>query len=439
MKPATMQRLASLARFASEVNAQSRSSTILVRASGIAFNSLLAIVPLMVLFFSLFAAFQGFAQYRDQVQQWLFEQVVPARSADVLSFLEQFSERTKAVGVFSLLMLVVTSILLFDNVEKNVNAIWKIQKKRSVAQRLMIFTSVLLWGPILLTMSFISSSKIRLFGSSNSPTQIAVLEEIIFGVMPWVLTVVAFSLLMAVIPYTRVKWRSVLLGGIVGGTMWELAKLAFTYVIADFFGENPLYGSLVAFPIFLLWLYVTCAVVLFAAVVTYVAHNYESLILRRTSLRPSCRERIRLAVRMYFAVARGFLNGDQALGAKELEKLFGASSDVGEEILTNLVQTGLLATSELDDGRQRYFPAKSLAMHSLQDVALAAYHEGKPFATDESVDASDSVVVSHLHEAERVAGEILGRQTMLALLTGEALEGATTTVAGPTEHSSRSQ
>jgi len=408
--------LRGLFRFLVELWGQFNNDTVIVRASGMAYTTLLAIVPLVAVFFSVFSTFKQFAQYKETVQKWLFSQVVPARTDEITQYIEQFTSNTSALGLFSTAVLFITAILLFDNIEQNFNALWHVESSRSYTRRFMTFTSVLLWAPILIALSFYITLKIRTYLAANF---LGGLVERSLFLLPWVISVLAFFLLLKVVPATRVKWRSAMLGGAFGGTIWEVAKWGFTKTIAGSIQYNAIYGSLAVIPIFLVWLYLTWIIVLLAVEVSYVHHHYRLLVLRRTFVRPSPRERIHSALRLFVAIARAFHRGRRPPTADDLFDTLSMPSEFIAEQLRMMVRIGLLRTTDLPRDRLGYLPGRSLSSTSLGEVATAVYRE-LPVAQSPAANASFYPEMSAaLDRGEALAATSLAECDLLAILEKE--------------------
>jgi YihY family inner membrane protein len=210
--------LRGLFRFLVELWGQFNNDTVIVRASGMAYTTLLAIVPLVAVFFSVFSTFKQFAQLQGNGAEMAFQ---PGRSGadrrDHAIHRAVHFQHQRPGFVFDG-VLFITAILLFDNIEQNFNALWHVESSRSYTRRFMTFTSVLLWAPILIALSFYITLKIRTYLAANF---LGGLVERSLFLLPWVISVLAFFLLLKVVPATRVKWRSAMLGGAFGGTIWE--------------------------------------------------------------------------------------------------------------------------------------------------------------------------------------------------------------------------
>lgn len=81
-------------------------------------------------------------------------------------------------------------------------------------------------------------------------------------VLPLVLLVGIFSLLYAIIPNRRLRFRQVFPGAVFASAVWALASLAFSFYVDRFANYARLYGSLGGVVILLVWLYLTSVVLL---------------------------------------------------------------------------------------------------------------------------------------------------------------------------------
>jgi membrane protein len=82
--------------------------------------------------------------------------------------------------------------------------------------------------------------------------------------LPWILSVLAFTLVYAAVPNAVVPFRHALLGGLLVSVSFEAAKYGFGMLMAasDF---EVIYGAFAIIPVFLLWIYVTWTIILAGA------------------------------------------------------------------------------------------------------------------------------------------------------------------------------
>ncbi len=78
----------------------------------------------------------------------------------------------------------------------------------------------------------------------------------------------AFTLLYMAVPNCRVLFKSAILGGIVVALFFEGAKRGFTLFVTAFPSYELIYGAFAAFPLFLLWVFVSWIMILMGAELT---------------------------------------------------------------------------------------------------------------------------------------------------------------------------
>lgn len=242
-------------------------------AGSLTYTTLLAMVPLLTVMFSIFSAFPAFRRMRDDVQTLLFESLVPSVGAEVEVYVQQFISNAAALTTFGIIFLAVTSILLFFTVETAFNAIWRAAEPRPIITRLLSFWAVLTMTPLLLGASFSVSStvlaEIRATGDSDAG---GIVTFVLPGMFEWA----AFTLMYLTIPNRDVHWKDALLGGLVASILMELSKFGFGLYITAYPTYQTIYGALSVVPIFLFWLYTVWSIVLFGAEITATLPEYRA-------------------------------------------------------------------------------------------------------------------------------------------------------------------
>ena len=75
------------------------------------------------------------------------------------------------------------------------------------------------------------------------------------------LAFLAFLVAYTVVPYTRVRFKSAVIGAAISAVLFEVAKYLFANSVGQSVRYSTIYGSLAVIPIFLIWLYITWIVV----------------------------------------------------------------------------------------------------------------------------------------------------------------------------------
>ena len=214
-------------QFAEVTLAQFQRDKLVIRASGLAYSSLLAAVPLVAVAFAIFSAFGAFDEVKQRVQEFLFTQFLPTSQDEIVVYFNQFADGARSLGVIGSLALILTSILLLDSVESNFNDIWHVTTRRKIISKITSYTSVLVFGTLLLGASLTFSARIKAALFRDVSFDPGMLEQLGSWFFPLALSFFAFLLLYLIVPYTRVQLKSAVLGAVIGSVFWEHGKNLF--------------------------------------------------------------------------------------------------------------------------------------------------------------------------------------------------------------------
>lgn len=240
------------------------------RAASLAFTSLLSLVPLLTVSFSVFSAFPVFKGTGKLVQDFIFKNFVASSAAVIQQHIESFIAHTSQLSMSELFFLILTALLMIFNMELAFNDIWRVKKGRSGVSAFLLYWAVLtltplllgvalLFGSYLMTLPYISDTALHL-GFAHSA----------WLLVPCSLTLVGFTLLYITLPNCTVPFLPAVLGGLCATLLFELAKRGFALYLAYFPSYQLLYGALATVPIFLVWVYLSWLVILFGGVVSHV-------------------------------------------------------------------------------------------------------------------------------------------------------------------------
>lgn len=332
-----------------------------LRAMALTYISLFALVPGLVVAFSVVQAFTGMDRISARVNEFLFENLAVGARATVEPYLTKFVQNAHvtSAGLVGGALLVWSAVSLFSNVDGAVNQIWAIRRRRSLKEQAVIYWVGLTLGPLLLAASVMAGHTAREFLAGTGVGFLARAASA-------VLTCASFGVLYLIIPNTKVSVRAAGLGGLVAGVAWELAKWGYTFAVARIFRYQVIYGSVAAIPIFLLWLYVSWAILLFGARLSYV-FQYASVLIQGAPHPGSRTGREILAGRVMLAVARAFDAGERPPDGGELATLVGLQAEDAGEAIAALRQGGLVVP--VSEGG--LVPSRPLERITLEDVRRA--------------------------------------------------------------------
>lgn len=313
---------------------------IAIRASGLAYASLLAIVPLMAVVISVFSAIRAFDDVEQRVRQFLVEQFVAARHAEVEQWIERLTDGASRLGLLGFLLLIVTSILLLSAIETNFNQIWRVARHRTWLSRVTSYTSVLVLGSIFVGASLTLSARLQAILVTHGPLDPGIVAWFNAWAVPFFLSSLAFLVAYLVVPNASVSFKSALIGAVIGGILFELGKFVFARTTGASVNLSVLYGSLAALPIFLIWLYYTWVIVLIGLEIAY-THQYQGA-QSRPSFQEHGLEGIHTSLDVYLAVASHFVLGGEAPTTDALSRELSIPSDRTALALRRLADGGLV-------------------------------------------------------------------------------------------------
>ncbi len=240
------------------------------RASALTFTSLLAIVPLMSVSFTILSAFPVFHSVQKPLQDFIFQNFVPATGEVVKNYLQSFTAQASQLSVWGLAFLFVTAILLMYTIERAMNQIWRVQVRRKGISAFLLYWAILSLTPLLMGLSLILSSYLMsapLF--LGTAMKIGVTKAVLINWLPFGLAIIAFTLLYVVVPNCKVSLRHGFFGALLAAILFELAKLGFTFYLSRYQTYQLLYGAFATVPIFFLWVYWVWVIVLIGGEVAH--------------------------------------------------------------------------------------------------------------------------------------------------------------------------
>lgn len=339
-----------------------------IRASGLAYSSLLATVPLVAVLFALFSAFGAFDDVKVKVEDLLIDHFLPTQKEELVTYLNDFTEAARSLGLPGFILLILTAILLLDTIESNFNDIWHVRRRRRMVSKITSYTSVLVFGTLFLGASLSMSAKIKTEIFTGSILDRSFVNWALDWGLTLSLTLSGFLLMYLIVPNTRVRFKSAALGALVGGLLWELGKNLFANSIGRSVKYSTIYGSLAAFPIFLVWLYVTWVILLLGLEIAFTHQHFKVLERERATNDLGGRNKVAQAVRIYTLIARRFHFGEAPPTLEELAERFVMPLDKAEDSLDRLTQAGLARTTGTGTANEGFVPARSLDRVRVADV-----------------------------------------------------------------------
>ena len=233
-------------------------------AAALTYMTLFAVVPLMTMMYSMFAIIPAFQGFGSQVEQLIFENLVPASGIEVQAYLREFSTQARQLSAVGGFILIVTSYLMLSNIEKTFNRIWQTASGRRGLSSFLLYWGVLSFGPLLIGIGLLMHTYLLSFQLLVDEFDKFQLSAALLQYLPWLMTWVGFTLLFVAMPNCRVIFRYALWGGLLTTLFFQVAKGLFTLFVVNS-TYHTIYGAFAMVPMFLLWIYLCWVIVLSGA------------------------------------------------------------------------------------------------------------------------------------------------------------------------------
>lgn len=239
------------------------------QASVLTYASLLAMVPLMFVCFYALSEVAVFKNSSKIIQNFIFENFVPATGHTVQIYVEQFVHQASSLSIGGVIFLVLTAVAMIFTIENALNGIWGIKTRRHGVKAFLLYLAGLILGPILIGLAVIATSYLASLPFLAHAIMTEDVQTWLLSWTPFILAFISFSLLYIGVPNTKVKLLYGFIGAFVAAVLLEFTKYGFTLYLKQFNTYELLYGAFSTVPIFLFWLYLVWVIVLLGAEITY--------------------------------------------------------------------------------------------------------------------------------------------------------------------------
>lgn len=345
-----------------------------LRASALTFYSLLSIVPVLAMAFGIA---KGFGL--DQVLQNQILAKMPGQEevvGQMIGYANIFLENTKGgiIAGVGVALLFWTVIKLLGNIENSFNEIWGIQKERSLARKFSDYLSIMLLCPVLLVISgsvtVLIASQVQFVLSKLS--FLGPVSEVILcllKVLPYCVMWLLFSFIYIFMPNTKVNIRSGLIGGIIGGSIYQAVQWAYITFQVGVSNYGAIYGSFAALPLFLVWLQISWLIVLFGAEISFAEQNVDTYEYEPDSVLASGAFRKQVALSIAHLCVKRFVAAQPPLTGYQLAQELETPIRLVRLVLFDLTESGVLCEVKLEDGKtSAYQPARDVSDLTIQSV-----------------------------------------------------------------------
>ncbi len=234
----------------------------LIYASALAFSSMLSVVPFLAILFAILKALN-----MHNVLAPMVLSNVTAGSHEVITRILDYISNTDvgSLGVVGLVTLLVSVMATLDNVEDAFNQIWGLKRGKKVHHKLRDYLVVIFGVPILIALTVTITTTLQHQGVVQWFFHLpgfGHLLLLLFRTVPYLSIWIALVCLYLFMPNTRVRVGSALAGGLLAGTVWQLAQWGYIHFQIGVSRYNAIYGTMALLPVFMVWIFASWVIVL---------------------------------------------------------------------------------------------------------------------------------------------------------------------------------
>jgi len=338
-----------------------------LRAMSLVYTTLLSIVPLLAVSFSVL---KGFGVH-NQIEPLLYNFLEPLgpQGAEITEKIIYFVENVK-VGVLGSIgfgMLIYTVVALVQKIEAAFNFVWQIDHLRPLSQRISNYLSVILLGPALIFIAISLSATVLGNDWTQRLITIEPLGTLVFyssKLVPYVLVSLAFTLIYVFIPNTRVQFRAALVGGVIAGVIWKFTGWGFAAFIASSSKYAAIYSSFAIMILLLIWMYLSWLILLAGSQIAFFVQFPKYMTMNRVRFILSSRLREQLALQLMYLVAYNHHHDRPPWNLDQFAEYLNIPGEPVHRMVRVLVDAGYLIEISDDD------PPIYLPLHDIDTIRL---------------------------------------------------------------------
>jgi len=358
------------------------------QAAALAYHTIFGIVPLAIVMLMVFQMFPAYRELGDKVRNFAYEQlnlsaieypdtkaVTPDGQVQKIVISKKIDEvveeymskvNTGAITIVGVALVIWAAIGLLTTIERTFNNIWHIHVGRGFMHRIVYYSWILMFGPILLMVGIFISTEYLLRGGMESG-----FLSFFRPVFPFVVSVGLLFFLYSMLPNTKVNTIPALWGALVATLLWTAIKFGFRMYMSKVVMYQAIYGILGIIPLTVFWIYVMWIIVLFGLQLTYATQNLRSLDaeemarLRRSGECFLANDQTVIRIMEYILNAFEQKN-EQPVTVEAVSARLDIPPDFAARVLDRMVKAGLLFhTNEPISG---YVPSTDGTHMSLADI-----------------------------------------------------------------------
>ena len=333
-----------------------KDQVLVVRANSLSFALLFAFIPMMALIYAIARGF-GFEEIVKSTISSSF--LAEANVAPVLlEWIERYLE-TARDGLFvgiGLIVLIWAVYAFFNMLENSFNSIWNVKQSRSFTRRMTNYVMTLLLVPVLVVVTsgisiFLNSTEVLAFVLDG----IVPIRKFMLRFLPFVATAGVFTWIFIAIPNTKVKFSSAIIPGILMGLLYQVVQALSMYLVVLFARMSIVYGAFSAIPLVLIWLHITCWLLLVGAELAFAIQNNDMFAYEKDLKNMSRRYKDYVMLYLLSVIIRRFEVGESPQTAQEMAAENQLPIRLVQQVLSRLEETVIVRRVYVEDEEEQAF------------------------------------------------------------------------------------
>ena len=232
---------------------------LLYYASSLSFYTIFALLPMLLIVFSLVAAMPEFKENLESFKNLIITNFIPTHSDVFLSYMDSFLQNSTKLGGMGFIYAFVTSILFFKNYQDIAGKIFH-TKGRGFWDSISVYWTCMTLFPLGILFSIYLSTKAY-----------AYLQELgysafvawFFQLTPYLVAWAVFFMLFKISANTKISNKNTLTSSLITALLWSICKWGFVYYVFYNKVYLTLYGSFSILLFLFIWVYLSWAILLF--------------------------------------------------------------------------------------------------------------------------------------------------------------------------------
>ena len=256
-------------------------------------------------------------------------------------------EEAKGGGIFAgvgILLFLYTILLLFNDIENNLNKIWQVSRGRGIGRKVTDYTAMILFMPIFFIL--VNALNILSYPENNTLKIIYILYPLIprlLDIVPVVVIILLFTVVYKFIPNTKVKFQNALLAGIIAGIAFQFFQTLYLSGQLWITRYNAIYGTFAAIPLMLLWIQFSWFITLIGAEISFAAQNVSKFSFEKETRNISRRYKDYFTLMIASLIVRRFARSQEPYTADQISERCQVPSRLTNDILDELMEINVIS------------------------------------------------------------------------------------------------